>query len=85
MSRETGSKAHEYWWRREKVHAENRPAAGTYWWKEEAGPEEGDVCAIRPRPGHRCPECGEGTLAYNGLFLLTCPECHYVAEGGANF
>ena len=75
-----------YWWKQSERDAGNgQAAAGDYWWKRKAEPAEGEACAIRPRPGHLCPECGEGILAYNGLFLLTCPECNYVAEGGANF
>ena len=54
-----------------------------YWWKSEK-PEQ-EQCRIPPRPGHTCPECGEGTLAYDGLFILTCDRCAYVAEGGASW
>ena len=77
-----------YWWKKPPAAGQSRPAAepAGYWWKQDkAEAEEGEVCALRPRPGQRCPECGQGTLAYNGLFLLTCPQCNYVAEGGANF
>lgn len=54
-----------------------------YWWKSDE-PEQAQ-CRIPPRPGHTCPECGEGTLAYDGLFILTCDRCGYVAESGASW
>jgi ribosomal protein L37AE/L43A len=34
-------------------------------------------------PGNRCPECGMGMLIYNGLFILSCAECGYIAANGA--
>jgi hypothetical protein len=52
-----------------------------FWWQDNRA--EADVCVLPPRPGQRCPECGEGVLAYDSLFVLTCPHCHYVAESGA--
>ncbi len=52
-----------------------------YWWRDEAQQE--NSCAISCGPGHACPQCQEGTLAYDGLFMLTCPVCGYVAESGA--
>jgi ribosomal protein L37AE/L43A len=52
-----------------------------YWWRDEK--ESKNSCAIRFQPGHTCPECREGVLAYDGLFMLTCPTCGYIAEGGA--
>ena len=54
-----------------------------YWWKGKAA--EGESCPIRIRPGDTCPKCGNGTLAYDGLFLLTCDGCGYVAESGASW
>ena len=54
-----------------------------YWWKREDSEEES--CRIPPRPGQTCPECGEGTLAYDGLFILVCDLCGYVAESGASW
>ncbi|NWG34002.1 MAG: hypothetical protein HXY42_06135 [Chloroflexi bacterium] len=35
-----------------------------------------------PRPGQKCPECGEGRLDYDGLLQLVCPACGYLASGG---
>lgn len=52
-----------------------------HWWKRNDAQNES--CALQPRPGHICPACGEGILAYDGLFLLTCGRCGFVAEGGA--
>ncbi|HIP70224.1 MAG TPA: hypothetical protein EYH05_02370 [Anaerolineae bacterium] len=50
------------------------------WWRTEESAKA--VCQIPVKPGQICPNCGEGILAYDGLFLLTCPACGYVAEGG---
>lgn len=52
-----------------------------YWWRKDNEPKR--VCAIRYQPGQPCPKCTRGRLAYNGLFILACPVCGYVAEGGA--
>jgi hypothetical protein len=52
-----------------------------FWWKQPNGAKT-EPCAAVPRPGELCPECGEACLAYDGLFVLTCPHCHYVAESG---
>ncbi|MDX1687236.1 MAG: hypothetical protein R3248_04560 [Candidatus Promineifilaceae bacterium] len=54
-----------------------------YWWKR--GEAEKESCRMPPRSGQTCPECGEGTLAYDGLFILTCDRCGYVAESGASW
>ena len=54
-----------------------------YWWKREEN--EPESCRIKPRPGHTCPSCGQGVLAYDGLFVLTCDRCGYVAECGASW
>jgi hypothetical protein len=35
-----------------------------------------------PRPGQKCPRCGRGTLAYDGLLQLSSPVCGHVAEIG---
>lgn len=58
-------------------------AQAEYWWKKKG--VERASCRIPPRPGHTCPECGEGTLAYDGLFVLNCDRCGYVAESGASW
>ena len=52
-----------------------------FWWRDKK--EAKNTCAIRHQPGHLCPECREGVLGYDGLFMLTCPACGYIAEGGA--
>ena len=52
-----------------------------YWWHAEDASER--TCALRYTPGQRCPNCHKGSLAYDGLFMLTCSACGYVAESGA--
>jgi ribosomal protein L37AE/L43A len=52
-----------------------------YWWREKKASK--NTCAIRRLPGQTCPECKEGKLAYDGLFILTCSACGYIAESGA--
>ena len=52
-----------------------------YWWR--GNRKTKDVCEVGNRPGHVCPQCGEGILAYDGLFMLTCPACGHIAESGA--
>ena len=52
-----------------------------YWWRKTG--EAKQTCAIRYRPGQPCPQCQKNTLAYDGLFMLTCSACGYVAESGA--
>jgi len=39
--------------------------------------------SIPLRAGSRCPQCGRGRLAYNGMLALECPECGYThGDGG---
>lgn len=52
-----------------------------YWWRKKEASKE--TCAMRYLPGQRCPQCAEDDLAYDGLFILTCPACGYIAESGA--
>lgn len=84
MSDERERTQTDYWWKESALPASAAAPDGGYWWKETEDAEK-TVCAIRSRPGQLCPECGQGTLAYNGLFVLTCPQCAYVAESGAHF
>jgi ribosomal protein L37AE/L43A len=58
-----------------------KPAEKEYWWRDDKEPKS--TCAIRHQPGYTCPECGKGVLAYDGLFILTCSACGYIAESGA--
>jgi ribosomal protein L37AE/L43A len=52
----------------------------SYWWRQ----KEASACATPPpKPGNCCPTCGEGILAYDGLFVLTCSHCGKAAESGA--
>ena len=53
-------------------------ATADYWWKTGTA-----VTCAAPKPGHLCPECGQGQLAYDSLFNLVCPRCDYVAGSGA--
>jgi len=55
--------------------------AKDYWWKKDGAEQQS--CELQPRPGHTCPICGKGVLAYDGLFVLVCDHCGYVAESGA--
>lgn len=55
-------------------------ATGTYWWRQDG---ETTDCQTRHREGDVCPSCGIGELAYDGLFVLSCPRCAYAAESGA--
>jgi ribosomal protein L37AE/L43A len=52
-----------------------------FWWRAEK--QEKNECAVAHKPGDKCPACGQGELAYDGLFLLACTACGAVAEGGA--
>jgi uncharacterized protein (DUF983 family) len=52
-----------------------------YWWREKEA--SANTCTIRHQPGQKCPSCAEGKLAYDGLFILTCSACGYIAESGA--
>ncbi len=52
-----------------------------YWWREGEGKKR--ACAVRPRPGQPCAHCRKGTLVYDGLFMLTCSACGFIAESGA--
>ncbi len=76
--------AKTYWWRK----SSSAPKPKTYWWQEANKQEtavsaDSDLCLLEtPKPGDLCPYCQEGTLAYDGLFLLTCDKCKKVAEGG---
>ena len=60
----------------------NKPTQNdsTFWWKSDG---QASCHAKPPKPGDVCPECGEGLLAYDGLFVLTCEKCGKAAEAGA--
>ena len=63
-----------------EAEEDKRENEGNYWWQT---PKPGDVAdAPALTPGKRCPQCGEGILQYDTLFVLTCPRCGYVAESG---
>ena len=52
-----------------------------FWWR--AQKQEKKECTVPHKPGDKCPVCGTGELAYDGLFLLACRSCGAVIEGGA--
>lgn len=52
----------------------------TYWWQSQT--QQSVMASPSMEPGQRCPECEEGILQYDSLFVLTCPRCGYVAESG---
>lgn len=51
-----------------------------YWWRRQN--QKSVTAAPSLERGQRCPECEEGILQYDSLFVLTCPRCGYVAESG---
>ncbi len=51
-----------------------------FWWTTN---QTDGHCSDRLSLGSRCPECSSGHLEYDGLFVLNCPECGYVASSGA--
>ncbi|PID85257.1 MAG: hypothetical protein CSB13_08955 [Chloroflexi bacterium] len=53
--------------------------AATYWWRKKKRTCHNPT----PKPGEPCPNCTEGILAYDGLFVLTCARCGKAAENGA--
>lgn len=55
-----------------------------HWWQPSKSKESGkkEACSVPLKPGCTCPVCNEGRLAYDGLFILTCPACGHVAEHG---
>ncbi|MEZ4643756.1 MAG: hypothetical protein R3E31_13670 [Chloroflexota bacterium] len=79
----------QYWWRRE---APTPPASSVHYMWQSASNEETTeetavsnpaVCLLTtPKPGDTCPTCNQGKLAYDGLFILTCEQCGYIAESG---
>jgi len=60
--------------------AESQSPKPTYWWRK---PDALPCQASAPKPGDVCPACGQGRLAYDGLFILTCSVCGEAAESGA--
>ncbi|MEW5989084.1 MAG: hypothetical protein AB1791_20855 [Chloroflexota bacterium] len=52
----------------------------TYWWRA-ADKTPAGCQTPHPRPGQPCPQCQQGILNYDNLFLLTCNHCGYIVEG----
>lgn len=84
MAQDQSNPQKHKWWQRDS----SVPVEPGYPWPEAAQSEtavstSGDLCLLTPpKPDEQCPNCQQGTLAYDGLFLLTCNTCHKVAEGG---
>ena len=36
---------------------------------------------VEHRSGDQCPLCNQGTLDYDGMLNLTCPECGFAVGG----
>ncbi len=72
-----------YWWQQPNATAIAGP---TYTLAKKTEPETAvaaPLCLLRPpRPGDTCPFCQQATLAYDALFLLTCPTCGQIVEAG---
>jgi hypothetical protein len=64
---------------KEKVKA-GSGGNGRFWWRK-----PGEVICKQPqlKPGDTCPNCGQGQLAFDGLFMLVCCRCQRVADSGA--
>ncbi|MCB8928421.1 MAG: hypothetical protein H6652_22690 [Ardenticatenaceae bacterium] len=52
---------------------------GRYWWRK---PDEAKCTHPQPKPGDICTHCGEGKLAFDGLFILACDRCQQIADSG---
>jgi hypothetical protein len=61
--------------------AEKATPQKDYWWRP-AGQAKA-ACSPPRKAGRPCPHCRQAALAYDSLFMLTCPHCGYTAEGGA--
>ncbi len=79
MAQKQENAATQYWWQKSSA-ALGAPGYGV---EEETAVATGNLCLLTPpKPGDLCPYCQQGTLAYDGLFLLTCNTCKKVTEGG---
>ena len=54
-------------------------ANGRFWWRK---PGEAKCSQAQPKPGDVCTHCGQGTLAFDGLFILACDRCQQIADSG---
>ncbi|MAT97348.1 MAG: hypothetical protein CL608_09420 [Anaerolineaceae bacterium] len=52
---------------------------GRYWWRKKG---EAKCSRPQPKPGDNCPNCHNGKLVFDGLFILTCDCCQHVADSG---
>ena len=64
-----------------KTNMKEKGKQKTYWWRKNG--QEKISCQRMLQPGETCPQCQNGRLAYNGLFMLTCTSCGHIAESGA--
>lgn len=62
-----------------KDFEEKKEVNGRFWWrsKQKKGCQRPQL-----KPGDPCPHCPEGTLAFNGLFMLVCDRCQKTADSG---
>jgi ribosomal protein L37AE/L43A len=65
------------------MESKNGRPGPAFWWKTKKTDAQAQTCALVPKPGHLCPVCQQGRLDYDGLFVLTCAACGYVAAAGA--
>jgi hypothetical protein len=56
------------------------PTENEFWWTQNRAD---GFCGDQLLPGSKCPQCDHGQLEYDGLFVLCCSECGYVASSGA--
>ncbi len=81
MRQEKRKMQKHYWWQEKSLLVTTPDYDSTP--TETAVYGSDDLCLLTPpKPGDLCPFCQKGSLAYDGLFLLTCSKCKKVAEGG---
>ncbi len=76
-----------YWWRQmdspPRGSASIAPVYGVANKEKAETAVDASLCLLcPPKPGDPCPFCQQAALAYDALFLLTCPACQQVAEAG---
>lgn len=64
------------------MEEDNTESVSEFWWRAGSDASKGE-CSATMRPGDFCPQCAQDRLVYDTLFVLVCPRCDYVAEGGA--
>jgi hypothetical protein len=64
----------------DNTETKEKGSNGRFWWRN---PDKPDCKKPQPKPGDICPSCGEGKLAFDGLFMLVCRRCQHIADSGA--